>query len=466
MTPLPDLAQLLAANEQLVLGMLRIQFQAQAADTALRELTRFAELDELTQLPNRRALTKRLQAAISHAQHGGDGFALLFLDLDDLKFVNDSEGHHAGDELLNTTADCLSKCLRDSDTVSRYGGDEFVMLVRPCACREDAVALARDITLHLGMERYIGGQPLRIGVSIGISLYPEDGTDSSSLLKQADAAMYRAKKSKTAQPALSRNMARRLGQMREANEALVLAALSAQQSEWRIGESLRQERLTLAKVAHELRHPLMPLSLIAETLAYASQDALPEVGGIIERQIEHVKRLVDDLIDVTLAVNGKMYLVQETLDLSQLIQHVIEAWAPTIKAKGQALELQLSAIAVFIDGDPFRLTQMLYNLLGNASKFTPVAGTIGLSLTTAAGNARIVVSDDGKGISAAALPRIFEPFMQDQTALDGCNTGLGIGLTVVREVVDAHGGSVKASSAGPGQGSCFLVLLPLAAPVA
>lgn len=249
--------------------------------------------------------------------------------------------------------------------------------------------------------------------------------------------------------------------LREANGALVLAALNAQALQQQAETTLRHEKFVLAMVAHELRAPLAPLSLSTEMLAHVNEKNMPRLHAIIGRQIEHLTRLVEDLVDVSRASTGKLRLTLKTLDLSDVIQQAIDVCAPVIAAKQQTLALNISAVTSYLEGDQLRLTQVLSNLLGNASKFTPTAGVITLSYSVEGRWARIEVSDDGVGISAQALPMIFEPFVQDEHALSINKKGLGIGLTVVRDLVKAHGGSVVAHSNGLGSGSRFTLLLPL-----
>jgi len=456
-----DSEQLLAANEQLVLGMLRIQSEAQAAEYTLNEIVRTANIDELTGLPNRRELRARLLHAIDDAQRYDESFALLFLDLNDLKLINDTLGHQIGDVLLIETAGCLTQCVKDSDTVARYGGDEFIILLPHCACRDDALSVANNIMSTLNAPKAIGERQLRISISIGISLYPADGSDSQSLIDSADAAMYRVKKDKPVGSPPPRGLRQRMLQMREANEALVIAALEAQQLQMRAEATLQQEKFILAMVAHELRTPLAPLSLSTQMLEQGDKRNVPKLHAIISEQIEHLTRLVDDLVDVTRVGTGKLHLTCKTLDLATVIQQAIDVCAPAMDARYQVLEFKPAPTTVNVEGDHLRLTQVFSNLLNNASKFTPMNGVILLSLRVIGTWAEVDVSDTGIGISANALPIIFEPFIQDEHIACASRKGLGIGLTVVRELVKAHGGTVVAHSMGPGRGSCFTVRLPL-----
>ncbi|MFL1492064.1 diguanylate cyclase domain-containing protein [Pseudomonas antarctica] len=456
-----DVEQLLAANEQLVLGMLRIQSEVQAAEYTLNEIARAANIDELTNLPNRRELRARLQHAIEDVQLHSGSFALLFLDLNDLKLINDTLGHHLGDVLLIETAGCLTQCVQDGDTVARYGGDEFVILLAHCTSRDDALSVADKIISSLNAPKAIGDRQLRISISIGISLYPVDGTDAQSLIDSADAAMYRVKRDKPVASPLPRGLRQRMLHMREANGALVIAALKAQQLQTLAEATLEHEKFILAMVAHELRAPLAPLSLSAEMLERSDQRDGPRLHAIIHKQIEHLTRLVDDLVDVTRIGADKLHLTRKTLDLATVIQQAVDICEPAMNARTQVLELTLAPKKVKVEGDHLRLTQVFSNLLSNASKFTPTNGVIQLSLRVTGTWAQVDVSDTGMGISANALPIIFEPFIQDEHTVCVNQKGLGVGLTVVRELVEAHAGSVVAHSEGLGRGSCFTVRLPL-----
>lgn len=456
-----DAEQLLAANEQLVLGMLRIQSEVHAAESALNEIIREANIDELTNLPNRRELRVRLQLAIDDAQLRGEGFALLFLDLNDLKLINDTLGHQLGDALLIETASCLTQCIQDVDTVARYGGDEFIILLAHCASHDDAQRVADNIILRLNAPKSIGERQLRISISIGISFYPTDGTDAQSLIDSADAAMYRVKRDKSVAAPPPRGLKQGMLHMREANGALVIAALKAQQLQTMAEATLENQKFILAMVAHELRAPLAPLSLSAEMLERSDQRDVPRLHAIIHKQIEHLTRLVDDLVDVTRIGAGKLHLTRKTLDLATVIQQAVDICAPALNVRSQVLELQFAPTTAKVEGDHLRLTQVFSNLLSNASKFTPTNGVIQLSLRVTGTWAQVDVSDTGIGISASALPIIFEPFIQDAHTVCVNQKGLGVGLTVVRELVEAHGGSVVAHSKGLGTGSCFTVRLPL-----
>jgi signal transduction histidine kinase len=251
-------------------------------------------------------------------------------------------------------------------------------------------------------------------------------------------------------------------EMREANAQLVIAALSAQDLQASAEHTLEQQRNILTLVAHELRNPLTPISMIAGRLVRVPSEELPRMQALIEGQVQHMSRLVDDLLDVSRASTGKLRLDCRIVDMVQIIHQAIEVCSPVMTAHHLHFTAELPECALAMNGDPVRLTQILGNLLGNAAKYTPSGGNVTLSVTAEADVLQMNICDDGIGISAKALPFIFEPFVQDVHAIGFNGAGLGIGLTVVRELVEAHGGTVIGMSDGDGKGSTFIVTLPLA----
>ncbi|QZI67917.1 HAMP domain-containing histidine kinase [Pseudomonas protegens] len=253
--------------------------------------------------------------------------------------------------------------------------------------------------------------------------------------------------------------------MREANEQLVIAALSAQHLQTTAEQLLEQQRHILVLVAHELRHPLTPISMIAGRLTRVPSEELPRMQALIEGQVQHMSRLVDDLLDVSRVSTGKLHLDRQVLDLRQIVDDAIETCRPLMKARHLHFCAQRPDDPLPVEGDPVRLKQILGNLLGNAAKYTPAEGQVTLSVSARDDAVQLTVCDNGIGISAKALPFIFEPFIQDAHAIGFNGAGLGIGLTVVRELVEAHGGTVQGMSEGSGKGSRFVVILPLVSDV-
>ncbi|NRF65695.1 sensor histidine kinase [Aquincola sp. S2] len=251
--------------------------------------------------------------------------------------------------------------------------------------------------------------------------------------------------------------------LREANENLVMAALTAQDVQAAAQRAEARQRDILTLVAHELRNPLMPMRTAADLLGMERLDPalLQNVRGVIERQVTRMTRLVNDLLDVSRVKTGKLTLDRRTVDMAEVIDTSVHSCRPAMDACRQRFTAFVPPGALLVDGDPGRLTQVLCNLLDNASKYTPKGGEINLSVLVADQDLVITVSDNGIGITAEALPRVFEPFVQDVHAVGFNASGLGLGLTVVRELVEAHDGVVVASSGGPGFGSQFVLTLNL-----
>ena len=232
--------------------------------------------------------------------------------------------------------------------------------------------------------------------------------------------------------------------------------------------SERRMQEFLAMLAHELRNPLAPIRTAVQTMRMPGVNAvtLGRAREVIERQVQHLSRLVDDLLDVSRLTRGKITLQKEDLEVTRLVAGAVEASRPLIEARGHELAVDLPAEPLWVHGDPTRLSQVLLNLLDNAAKYTPPGGRIGLSVRGEQGAAVIRVRDTGIGITADLLPRIFDPFTQGDRSLDRAEGGLGIGLTLVHRLLEMHDGSVDALSAGPGLGSEFIIRLPLTPPPA
>jgi len=230
-----------------------------------------------------------------------------------------------------------------------------------------------------------------------------------------------------------------------------------------IQESDRRKNEFLAMLAHELRNPLAPIRSAVDILHHhvAMSPELEWVHDVLDRQVQQMVRLVDDLLDMSRATRGSIVLKREPVDLSEVVARAIEMSRPSIDARGHRLEVNLPAASVYVDGDLIRLTQVLGNLLNNAAKFTEPGGQIWLTLERGGQEATIHVRDNGIGIPTEMLPLVFELFTQVNNSLDRSYGGMGIGLTLVRHLVELHGGRVDARSEGPGQGSEFVVRLPI-----
>jgi diguanylate cyclase (GGDEF)-like protein len=480
------------ANEHLVLATLAAQQVADAGVRALDELAA-AQLDPLTGLASYAAMRARFATAVEAAGQGGERVALLLLSLADFKLINDTLGNAVGDEVLQLAARSLVASAGAAATVCRHRGNEFLVLLPRLADMAEAVAQAGAVVAALGAPTILHEHVLRLSANVGISIYPEDGSNPDSLIDRAMAAMYSAKwrglgsyafvsEPATPERSLELRTLESLRQpgteleaaaavsadqhllLREANTQLVLAAIGAQELQGAAEQAQRRQSAFLGVLAHELRNPLTPITNAASILSRVPSEGplLVKIQGIIERQVKTMARLVEDLLDLTRVNAGKLRLEKEWVDLGGLVNQVIEACRPAMEARGQRLAAELPPPGLIVHGDPVRLTQVLANLLGNASKYTPEGGDIRLSLEVAQDKVLLKVADNGIGITREALSIIFDPFTQEQHATNFNGEGLGIGLTIVRDLVQGHGGSVTACSDGVGLGSQFTVALPLA----
>ena len=225
----------------------------------------------------------------------------------------------------------------------------------------------------------------------------------------------------------------------------------------------------LAVLSHELRTPLMPITMALAVLAGRADVSAPvrETLDMIQRNVNLESHLIDDLLDVTRIARGKMELARTDTDLHEAVRRAVEVSTPDIEAKGQRLTVDMSEGSCRLDGDPARLQQVFWNLLKNASKFTPTGGAIEIrARCQEGGEATVEVTDTGIGLEAGAAERIFNPFEQASTSITRQFGGLGLGLAIAKATVEAHGGVLSVSSPGLGQGATFAVRLPLTADAA
>ena len=218
----------------------------------------------------------------------------------------------------------------------------------------------------------------------------------------------------------------------------------------------------LAMLAHELRNPLAPISSSAALLniQFRDEPRIRQASAIIGRQVKHMSRLVDDLLDVSRVTRGLVTLQVDEVDLCEVVRSALDQARPLIDEKSHRVELVLPDGPVRVRGDATRLIQVVVNILNNAAKYTPPAGTIRIALTVGTGRACIEVRDNGSGMPADLLPTVFEPFSQGARTLARSQGGLGLGLALVRKLVEMHCGEARAASEGVGLGSVFTIALP------
>jgi len=482
-------AQLLEVNDRLVQAAVQADTAAQTAVSSLDELTRSTQHDELTGATTRVLMLDRLQSAIARAQRSAARVGLLFLDLDGFKQINDNLGHAVGDQVLRLAADRLASVVRESDSVSRYGGDEFVVLLSEMTSAADAAPIARKILDALAAPAVVGPHPVTLKASIGVAVYPDDGADAVTLIRHADAAMYQAKRRgaggfefyqgdgntdpadipvvdpmplaiRRTDTAFSEHEAR-LRELLEANRELVGAAQIAQKLQAEAEAAHHRQINFVAMAAHALRNPLsairMATSLISD--ARVNAGAKERQLQLVQRQAALIARLIDDLLDGSRVGTGEFRLQRRDLQLDQILGVAAEACRHAIDAKEQRLVLDVGDAPAMVNGDPQRLIQVFGNLLNNASRRSPAGGTVTLTTRFDGSQVVVTVADEGAGIAPDVLAGIFDLFAIDtQVPLE--ESGLGIGLAVVRALAEAHGGSVGAMSEQGGRGSQFVVRLP------
>ena len=252
---------------------------------------------------------------------------------------------------------------------------------------------------------------------------------------------------------------------RRANEAEEARA-AVKDREQRLNYEAQLKDEFLATLAHELRNPLAPLRNVSEILRLESlSDTARQATGVMERQIAQLVRLIDDLMDVSRITRGQLTLRRERVDLRTIIESAVETAQPQLSAAGVSLTVEIPPYPLTLEADATRISQVFLNLLTNAAKFTPAGGRIWLLATASADRVSVVVRDTGIGIAPEDQERVFGMFVQLHRDMRRSQTGLGIGLTLVKQMTEMHGGSVGVWSAGPGQGSEFTVVLPLAVAV-
>jgi signal transduction histidine kinase len=219
----------------------------------------------------------------------------------------------------------------------------------------------------------------------------------------------------------------------------------------------------LAMLGHELRNPLSPIMTSLELMRQRAPDSLTRERQVVERQVQHMVRLVDDLLEVSRIARGRIELRRRHLELGDVVAAAIEIASPLLEERRHHLELDVPPRGLVVNGDPARLTQVLANILSNAAKYTDPGGRVRISAERSGGQATVRVSDTGAGIAPELLPVVFDLFVQGGRTIDRSQGGIGLGLSIVKSLVTLHGGTVSAASDGVGRGSEFVITLPLVA---
>ena len=256
----------------------------------------------------------------------------------------------------------------------------------------------------------------------------------------------------------------RLRRETDAQHRVAHDALTASEDALRRADRKKDE--FLATLAHELRNPLAPIRNASAYLKRieSGDSKLAWARDMIDRHVEHMARLLDDLMDVTRVTQGRMHLHKERVIVADVIEQALESCRSLVEGAGHHLTVSVPSSDLWVEADPIRLSQVLSNLIHNAVKYTPRGGRIAVSARAEHGEITLSVKDNGIGIDPGHLPRVFEIFAQAAPALERSEGGLGIGLSLVRGIVEAHGGRVEAKSDGIDRGSEFVVRLPLGSP--
>jgi two-component system CheB/CheR fusion protein len=263
---------------------------------------------------------------------------------------------------------------------------------------------------------------------------------------------------------LERRVAERTAELAMVNASLQAEIAERKRVEQALQTANRRKDEFLAMLGHELRNPLAPIRNILEVVRRRGRERRGEVRKaweIVERQVQQLTRLVEDLLDVSRIGQGKITLKRQAVDLAAVVTAAVEGCRPLLDNRKHRLEVALPGEPLRVQGDATRLTQVMQNLLNNAAKYTDPGGRIELTARREDDAAVLRVKDNGVGIAAELLPRVFDLYTQADQTLDRAHGGLGVGLTLVRKLIELHGGTVSAASAGPGQGSEFAVRLPL-----
>jgi len=294
----------------------------------------------------------------------------------------------------------------------------------------------------------------------GAADYLEKGKFNSTTLERS---IRYAMQNKRSEKQLERLVDERTAELDEANTLLRLEIQERRRAEEALRDANQRKDEFLATLAHELRNPLAPIRNAIEIMRLGKDN--PQAGErgrvILERQVKHMVRLIDDLLDISRITRGKIEMQRKIVDLASIIEYAIEGSRPNIALGRHQLAVDCPAEPIAIYCDRTRVSQVLINLLNNAAKYSDPEKTIRLNVRVVAESIEFEVVDEGVGISEESLPRIFEMFSQVDRTRDKAMGGLGVGLSLARKLVEMHGGSIQASSEGPDKGSKFTVRLPL-----
>jgi signal transduction histidine kinase/ActR/RegA family two-component response regulator len=384
--------------------------------------------------------SRRREAALALAQHAGAEQLILFTSDPELDVLLPAPGFPQTLPEGRVWRRFLRACVRNGEAAARLRST-------PAEDLRAVLGIAGEDGSVLAL---LGGEPKRAEVAELQALLP---------LLAATIRGERIAMIAETRTALARQSAQRATALAEALDG---ARASLRQALNQVREADQRKDEFLAMLAHELRNPLAPIRNASELLARTTPEdsRTQSIVGVIRRQVGHLMRLVDDLLDVARITQGRIELKRETIVLQNVIDQAVETVSPVIRERRHVLQILTGSDPVHVSGDFTRLLQCVVNLLTNAAKYTNPGGHILLELRGTADAAIIEVSDSGVGIPAHMLSSIFELFVQMDRTLERSQGGLGIGLSVVRRLIEMHGGEVCAHSEGAGKGSRFSIRLP------
>lgn len=257
--------------------------------------------------------------------------------------------------------------------------------------------------------------------------------------------------------------------LRDVNQELLLAGLAAQDQRSAAESALQRQLKALTIVAHELRNGLAPIQAASDLLGSTHGIDAPMLAwlqNVITRNTRDLSRLIEDLLDFPQSSTGQFRIERRLVDLSEIVREAVASCLPAMELRSQTLTVSAPLGTLLFHADPVRLRQVFVNLLDNACKYSPVGGSVSITAVSRAGSVEVSVCDNGVGIGIDMLPHVFDLFVRDTRACTSDSRGLGVGLAVVRELVEAHGGTITAQSAGRNQGSKFTATFPRHEPVA
>jgi len=355
----------------------------------------------------------------------------------------------------------LSGCPHDIFLVDyrlgRHTGLELLAAARSAGCPAPMIMLTGQHEREVDLEAMDAG---------AVDFLLKDRLDAGGLERSMRYALAQRRlqdQIRQANLLLEQRVRERTADLKTLNEALHAEIAERKRAEEKLRDADRRKDVFLATLAHELRNPLAPLTAAVQLIA-ADPDRREQIGqlaAMMSRQLDQLVRLIDDLLDVSRITSGKLNLRSEPANLAECIQGAIDQSRPLIESRQHTLHVDLSAEPLVVRGDKVRLAQIVSNLLINAAKYTPPGGRIELAASRRADDVEIVVRDNGIGIPLPMQSRIFQLFAQIDSSTTRSSGGLGIGLTIVKTLVEMHRGAIRAQSEGPGRGSTFTIRLPL-----